>query len=56
MANWEQVPIDQKWLIWDRFQHYVNTEHKKYIKEHGVDMEEVVNFEFDFLGGKQYEL
>ena len=30
--------------------------HKKYIKEHGVDMEEVVNFEFDFLGGKQYEL
>ena len=30
--------------------------HKKYIKENGVDMEEVVNFEFDFLGGKQYEL
>ena len=30
--------------------------HKKYIKEHGVDMEEVTNFEFDFKGGEQYEL
>ena len=30
--------------------------HKKYIKENGVDMEEVTNFEFDFKGGEQYEL
>lgn len=30
--------------------------HKKYIKEKGVDMEEVTNFEFDFKGGEQYEL
>ena len=30
--------------------------HKKYIKEYGVDMPEVVNFEFDFKGRDQYEL
>ena len=30
--------------------------HKKYIKEYGVDMPEVTNFEFDFKGRDQYEL
>ena len=30
--------------------------HKKYIKENGIDMEEVTNFEFDFKGRDQYEI
>ena len=30
--------------------------HKKYIKENGVDMKEVTDFEFDFKGGEEYEI
>ena len=30
--------------------------HKKYIKENGIDMKEVTDFEFDFKGGEKYEL
>ena len=30
--------------------------HKKYIKEFGIDMKEVTEFEFDFKGRDQYEL
>ena len=28
--------------------------HKKYIKEHGIDMEEVINFDFGFEGSDIY--
>ena len=30
--------------------------HKKQIKEYGVDMKEVTDFEFDFKGEEEYEL
>ena len=30
--------------------------HKKYIKENGIDMKEITEFEFDFEGRDQYGL